>query len=101
MSRQLELVQEERQTKRRDALVRALEYELPGVLETQGIIFYGFSMNYDAYDCLMVLKAEFDNKRQVAFVGGGSPIDCILKAVTAAQHDRLRWQIDVYKPSET
>lgn len=100
MSRQLDLVAEERETRRRNAVVKALEFELEGVLENQGIRLRGFAVNWDAYDCLLVLKAEFDRKRQVAFVGGASPIDCILKCVTAAQYDRLRWKEDIYKPSE-
>lgn len=100
MSRQLEQVQEDRETKRREALVRALEYELPGVLEIQGIQLRGFAVKWDAYDCLMTIKAEFAGERQVAFVGGGSVIDCILKAVQAAKYDRLRWKADIYKPSD-
>lgn len=99
MSRQLELVQEERETKRRDALVRALEYELAGSLETQGTTLIGFAVKFDAYECLMTIKAVAGGERQVAFVGAGSPIDCILKAVQAASADRLRWREDRYTPS--
>ena len=94
MSRQLEQIQEERATRRRDAVVRALEFELPGSLETKGITLLGFAMKYDAYECLMTLKADVGGKRQKAFVGAGSPIDCILKAVQAAGADRLRWSED-------
>lgn len=94
MSRQLEQVQEQRETKRRVALVRALEFELPGVLEVKGITMLGFAMNYDAYECLMVIKADVGGEKQVAFVGAGSPIDCILKSVQAAKADRLRWSKD-------
>lgn len=100
MSRQLELVQEERETKRRDALVKALEYELAGALETQGTTLLGFAVKYDAYECLLTLKAVAGGEKQVSFVGAGSPIDCILKAVQAAKADRLRWREDHYAPSE-
>lgn len=98
MSRQQDIIQEERETKRRNALVKALEYELPGVLETQGITLLGFAVKYDAFECLMTLKAEVGGERQVAFVGGGSIISCILKAVQAANYDRLRWKADKYSP---
>ena len=96
MSRQLEQLRELRETKRRDALVRALEFELAGSLETQGTTLLGFAMKFDAYECLMTIKAVAGGERQVAFVGAGSPIDCILKAVQAANADRLRWREDHY-----
>lgn len=101
MSRQLDIIREERETKRRVALVKALEFELPGSLETKGITLLGFAMKYDAYECLMTIKADVGGQRQVAFVGAGSPIDCILKAVQAAKADRLRWRDDRYVPSGT
>lgn len=101
MSRQVEQVQEERETKRRDALVKALEYSLPGHLETQGITLLGFAVKYDAYECLMTIKADVGGTRKVAFVGAGSVVDCILKAEQAAAANRLRWKVDIYKPSQT
>lgn len=96
MSRQLEIIQEERATKRCAALTRALEYELPGILEMQGIVLSGFSMKYDAYESLMTIRAVIGGDSQKAFVGAGSPVDCILKAVQAAKAERLRWSKDKY-----
>lgn len=96
MTRQLEVVQEERELKRQSALVRALEFELPGILEMQGITLLGFAVKWDAYDCLLTLKADFGGKRQVAFCGGSSVVDSILKAVSAAKGERLRWKVDKY-----
>lgn len=96
MSRQLELIKEERETKRRDALVRALEYALPGSLEVRGVMLTGFSMKYDAFECIMTIRADIGGVAEKAFVGAGSPIDCILKAVQAAKNDRLRWSKDKY-----
>lgn len=101
MTRQLEIVQEQRETKRRDALVHALEYGLAGSLETKGITLLGLALKWDAYECLMTIKADVGGVRSVAFVGAGSAIDSILKGVNAAQNDRLRWREDVYKPSIT
>lgn len=96
MTRQLEQLQEIRQEKRRDALIRALEFELPGTFEHQGITLIGFAMKYDAYECLMTIKVDIGGTRKVAFVGAGTPIDCILKAVQAAGAERLRWKTDQY-----
>lgn len=99
MSRQLDQIAEERETKRRVALVKALEFELPGVLASKGIEMVGFAVKYDAFECLMTIKADIDGVRQVCFVGGGGVIDCILRSVTAAKHDRLRWRVDKYGAS--
>lgn len=96
MSRQLDQVREERETRRRDALVRALEFELAGALESQGITLIGFAVKFDAYECLLTIKADIGGVRKVAFVGAGSPIDCILKGVQGAKATRLRWKKDVY-----
>ena len=101
MTRQLEQIQEERETKRREALVRALEFELPGVLETQGIILTGFAVKYDAYECLMTVKVIIGGERHVGFVGGASIIDCVLRAVEMGRNSRLRWKVDKYNPSVT
>jgi len=100
MTRQLEKVKEDRETKRRDALIKCLEYELPGALEMQGTTLIGFAVKYDAYECLMTIKAVAGGERQVAFVGGSSVVDCVLKAVQAAKADRLRWREDRYKPPQ-
>ena len=101
MSRQLEQLRETRESKRRDALVRALEFELAGTLETQGTTLLGFSLKFDAYECLMTIKADQGGERKVAFIGAGSPIDCILKAVQAAGADRLRWRDDRWQAKST
>ncbi len=96
MSRTQELQREVKEEKRRVSLVKALEFELVGTLETQGIQMVGFAVKFDAWECLMTLKAEIGGKRQVAFVGADSVISCILKAVQAAQYDKLKWRVDVY-----
>jgi hypothetical protein len=100
MSRQLEQARELRETKRRDALVRALEFALDGALQAQGIQLLGFAAKWDAWECLITLKSEVDGTRYVAFVGAGNIIDAILKATDAAQYDRLRWKEDKYKRSD-
>jgi len=96
MTRQIEQAQEERQTKRRDAVIKGLEYELPGALEMRGITMLGFAVKFDAYDCLMTIKADVGGTRRVCFIGGSSVVDCIIKSVQAAKADRLRWRDDEY-----
>lgn len=101
MSRLLEVTLEEKETRRRDAFVRALDFELPGLLETQGVTLLGFAVKFDAFECLMTLKADIGGDRQVSFVGAGTIIDCVLKATTAARNDRLRWREDIYLNPQT
>lgn len=101
MSRQLEQKQEEQQTARNNALVRALEYGIVGALEAQGIMLLGFSFKYDAFNCLMTIKADFGNNKQVCFVGSESVIGCILRAQSDARNDGLSWRPDKYHTSQT
>jgi hypothetical protein len=96
MSRQVDVVREQRETARRDALVKALEFSLSGALELNGITLLGFAVKYDAYECLLTLKADIGGTRSVSFVGSDSVMNAILKATSAAENDRLRWREDIY-----
>lgn len=96
MSRQLDIKKEERAVAKRDALVRALEYSFQGALESQGIELVGWAMKYDAFNCLMTIKADIAGSRQVAFVGSDSVINCILKADSEARRNGLSWRADKY-----
>ncbi len=96
MSRQLDAKQEERTARRHDALIRALDFELAGVLGNNGVELLGLALKWDAWDCLMTLKGESDGQRQVCFVGSDSPINCIVKAVNDAKRGTLRWKEDTW-----
>lgn len=96
MSRQLEVEIERRESKKRDALVKALEFGLVGALEAQGIMLLGLALKFDGYDCLMTVKADVGGVRRVAFVGSDTIINCILKAEGAALNGGLRWRDDQY-----
>lgn len=99
MSRQLEEARETRETKRRNRLVKCLEYELAGRLQMNGVELQGFALKFDDVECLMTLKADIGGVRHVSFVGSDTPINCILKAQNMANNDRLRWREDRYKHS--
>lgn len=99
MSRQLEQKTEERTARKQVALVRALEFEMAGSLEAVGITMVGFAIKWDAWECLLTLKADIGGVRNVAFIGSDSPINAILKTVAATQNDRLRWKVDKYAKS--
>lgn len=100
MSRQLEQKQEDRNSARREALQKALDYQLAETLDLAGITLVGFAVKYDAWECLLTLKGDIAGVRSVSFVGSDTVMNAILKALSAAKYDRLRWKDDVYKPSE-
>ena len=99
MSRQLEQEQETFETNRRRGLVKALEYSFVGSLEGQGIELIGFSIRYDAFNCLMTIKADIAGKRQVSFVGSDTIMNVLLKADHMARNCVLKWKDDQYHSS--
>lgn len=101
VSRQFDLKAEERTTTRNNAVIKALYFDLQGVIEFQGGKMRGFAMNYKTFQCTMVWKAVFEGKQKVAFITAETPIDCILTAMNLARHNELRWKVDVYAPKET
>ena len=96
MSRQLEQEHEIRETARRDALIKAIEYGLVGSLEMQGIELMGIAIKYDAFNCLMTIKADIAGKRMVSFVGSDTMMNCFLKADSMSRNTVLKWKADQY-----
>lgn len=96
MTRQLEVEVEERETRRRDALVKALDYGLVGALSQHGVELLGLAAKWDAWDCLITLKAEVGGVRSVAFVGSDSLINALIKCARDASQDKLKWRQDKY-----
>lgn len=97
MSRQLEMLAEERTTKRHKALVKAVEFEMVGSLAAAGATMTGFSVRLDEYECLLTVRAVIDEKASVAFIGAEDLVGAILKLVKAAQRDKLVWREDKYR----
>lgn len=92
MSRQLEAALEARQAKRAKKIVRVVEFELEGALATQGAELEGLSAKFDGGDCLITLRVQLDGRAQIAFVGAGDFGGALIKCVTAANSDKLRWR---------
>lgn len=99
LSRQLEQQTEERDTKRRDALYKTLEFDLAGVIAFGGGELTGFAMNYEEFSCLVVLKADFEGKNMVSFIYSDTMTNCLLRAVSLGKNNRLKWKLDVWRPS--
>lgn len=96
MSRQLDIKRELRETAKRDTLVKALEFGIVGALQSQGIELLGFAFKYDAFNCLMTIKADVGGVRSIAFTGSDTVINCILKAFSEASRNELHWRPDKY-----
>ncbi len=96
MTRQADVVQEERTKRMHLALVKALEYELVGAIAHSGGVLTGFSVKIDDFDTLMTLRAVVAGRPQIAFVGGDTLTSVILKVVREAYADKLRWREDQY-----
>lgn len=96
MSRQLELVREERQQRLDDALVKCVEYGLEGAVAHAGGSLTGLAVKLGEGDCLLTVKAVVAGRAQISFVGSHSLAGCLLKAEREAKLDRLRWRADKY-----
>lgn len=97
MSRQLDAAHEDRVSRRHEALVRALEFELDKVLSATGKKLLGFSMRIQEWDCLMTLRAEEAGEQRVAFVGAEDVVGAITKAVRVARAGKLKWKEDKWR----
>lgn len=97
MTRELDQEQELLEIARREQLVKALEYGIVGALENQGIQLLGFSMKYDAFNCLLTIRADVGGERQVCFVGSDSLMNCFIKAQAEGLNGRLLWRRDKYQ----
>lgn len=94
MSRQLDKVIEDRNIRRHESIVKAVEFALEGGVAHAGGELRGFSYKNNGGDGLLTLRAAFPAGKQVAFVGGEDLGSCLIKAVRAANGDALRWRAD-------
>ena len=96
MSRQLEQVREQKQQRRDNAVLLALDGGLVESVGRAGGDLQGLAISLRGGDCLITVKATLAGKEQIAFVGAEDLIGCILKVVREARGDRLRWREDRY-----
>jgi len=96
MSRQAEQKREQRETKRRDRLVRALSFNLVDTLQAQGMNLLGLSITYDEAYCSLVLKAECEGKRFVSFLASDGIVNVLILADSMATRNALKWGKDKY-----
>lgn len=94
MTRQADQEHEDRQVKRDNELVQALEFELVRSLSRSDITLLGFSAKFDQYQCLITLRALVDDILQVSFVSSETIPQAIRKCVVQAKYDTLKWKLD-------
>ncbi len=100
MTRHLDVKHEEREAARVHSLYRALEFGIVGALEGQGIELLGLALKFNAFDCLLTVKAEVAGVRSVCFIGSDSIMNCFIKLESAALRHDLKWRADKYQQSD-
>lgn len=96
MTRQLEQATELRRESQVKKLHSVLDFELAGAIEFQGMRLLGVAITYDPFYVRVVLKAECEGKRLVAFVSSDTMVNALIQAQSAAARNTLHWAIDKY-----
>lgn len=60
----------------------------------------GFSLRSTSQDSLLVIRADFEGKAMVAFVGAATGVHAISKAHHELRNGGLRWRPDRYAKSQ-
>lgn len=75
-------------------LYRELDGGLEGALTGQGATLKGLSLKVGTDDYLVTLRADFEGKAMICFVGASTAGNCFLKAAREARTNKLRWKVD-------
>lgn len=97
MSNDWERREREKSDKRRLALLIAVEYGIEDNVQALGGTLTGFSVSIRGVDYLMTLRARFEEKAMIAFVGAGTLGDLVIKAADEAKRNKLHWKPDRYE----
>lgn len=79
------------------AIEECLDYALLAAVAYSGGILTGFSVKIGEVDILLTLRARFPAGHMIAWVGGDSIADILLKAKRFASSEDLRWKDDKYR----
>lgn len=96
MTRHLDVQLEQADARRHNAIVKAVEYELPGALGMSGVELRGFSVRLGEWETLVTLRGIVDGVPSVAFVGADNLGSALLKCVREGRRGKLRWRVDQY-----
>lgn len=99
MSRLADVKEEEKDTKKRDEVFKALSFGIHDALEYYGADLRGLSIKYDDWNILITVRAERGGIRAVSFIGSDTIINALLKLYAEASRDALKWKADAYTGS--
>lgn len=94
MTRHLDAAMEERDARRHEAIIRAVEFDLLRSVEVNGTSLQGFSVRLNDWECLITLRATRGGVREVCFVGAQDLGGCLIKCVREAKREKLHWKQD-------
>jgi hypothetical protein len=66
------------------------------LVEQQGGTCLGISIRSSGVDTLLVIRAEFEGKRMVAFMGASTGASALYKANKQLRNGGVRWVVDQY-----
>lgn len=96
MTRQLEARREERQAKLDREVLIAVEYGLEEGISQAGAVLRGISVRWGGLSCLLTVRADFEEKPHVCFVGGEDLGRCMVKVMREGPQGKLVWRPDKY-----
>ncbi len=97
MTRQLEQASEDRASRRRNLLYKAVDRGLEAAVERAGGQLQGFSIKLSSWEVLMTLRADFPAGPMVGFVGGADLEACMIKGMQLAGRDEIKWREDKWR----
>lgn len=83
--------------RRAEALEECCDHSLAGMVAYAGGTLTGFSIKIGRVDTLLTVRALFPAGHMIAWVGGESIVEVLLKSVRLASADSLRWKADKYR----
>ena len=96
MTRSFETEEEQRKERKARLLLAVCSSGLSASVDRAGARLTGFSAKLAGDDCLLTIRAEFPGGPMIAWCGGETLANALLKAAREAQSDNLRWKVDEY-----
>lgn len=87
---------ETREAKHLKSVAQAVDFRLVGSVAGSGGELLGLSVRLSPVEVLVTLRADFEGRPMVCFVGASTWGHALVKAVFQAQRNELRWQADKF-----
>lgn len=83
--------------KHRQAVMFMVNGGMESLIDRAGGECAGYSVRLGYGDCLMVIRADFNGKPMVCFVGATSAAAALARAEKELRNGKLRWRKDDYR----